>query len=200
DFGLAKRHRREAAEVEPVDDVVDALPADRPTPAARKAGAPGTEKGAILGTPSYMAPEQARGEQGRVGPAADVHALGAMFYEMVTGRPPFQAATTLETLMQVADQAPRPVRQLNPHVPAVLDEFCRRCLEKDSRDRYPDAGALADDLEERWRRATQRRRFARLALGAGFAVLLLQGVRLLVPGRGLLDGDWLTKLTAAGGP
>jgi eukaryotic-like serine/threonine-protein kinase len=104
-----------------------------------------TRTGAVLGTPSYMAPEQAAGKKD-VGPATDVWALGAILYECLTGRPPFLSAVPLETLMQVMNNDPVPVRQLQPCVPRDLDTVALTCLRKDQRRRYPGAGALADDL------------------------------------------------------
>jgi serine/threonine protein kinase len=205
DFGLAKR-RRSAAQDDPEDDIPEVLPVEvspaRPGSTPR-VGAPVTEKGAILGTPSYMAPEQVRAEHQRVGPAADVHALGAIFYEMLTGRPPFAGDSTYATLMQVLDEEPAPVRSLRPEVPATLDAVCQRCLAKDPRRRYPDAGALADDLERRWKQATQGARFARLALLAALALVLLQAVQPLIVGQpsagpGTLEGLVRTLLPRTG--
>jgi tRNA A-37 threonylcarbamoyl transferase component Bud32 len=178
DFGLAKRQCSAGTDGLARGPVLDALPADAPDPALGAARR--TEKGAILGTPSYMAPEQVRAEHERVGPAADVHALGAMFYEMLTGRPPFQGQGTYDTLMQVLEKEPAPVRAQAPHVPAVLDELCRRCLEKDPSRRYPNANALADDLERRRQRAVRGVRFARLAVAAGLALLVLAAARLVL--------------------
>src|SRR5262249_26850126 len=143
---------------------------------------PITEKGSVLGTPAYMAPEQARGEHDQVGPPADVHALGAILFEMLTGRPPFQAATMSDTLLQVVERVPPSVRSLNRNVPATLAAVCRRCLEKSPQARYPDAASLAEDLERRWYGAVRGRRFARLTAIAGVIVGCLFGLEVLFPG------------------
>ncbi|HJT76245.1 MAG TPA: protein kinase, partial [Gemmataceae bacterium] len=100
----------------------------------------------VLGTPAYMAPEQAAGRVREVGPAADVYALGAILYELLTGHPPFKGDTVLETLDLVRSSPPRPPRDLRADVPPELEAVCLRCLAKAPADRYPTAQALADEL------------------------------------------------------
>lgn len=119
DFGLAKRLETEAGH---------------------------TKSGDIVGTPSYMAPEQAAGRAKEVSPAADIYALGAILYEMLTGRPPFKGVTPMETVLQVLHEEPLPPSRLQPKLPADLETICLKCLRKEIPQRYVTAQALAEDL------------------------------------------------------
>jgi WD40 repeat protein/serine/threonine protein kinase len=122
DFGLAKR----------IDETL---------------GGDGTRTGAVMGTPSYIAPEQASGKNRDIGPAADVYALGAILYELLTGRPPFRGETPLETVLQVLHDDPVPPKRLHPHVPRDLETICLKCLSKQPAQRYSSASALAEDID-----------------------------------------------------
>jgi serine/threonine protein kinase len=105
-----------------------------------------TLSGQVLGTPSYMAPEQITGPPSAVGAACDIYAIGALLYEMIAGRPPFRGESSVETLMSALDSEPRLPRHYNPHAARDLEMIAMKCLEKNPRNRYDSAQAIADDL------------------------------------------------------
>lgn len=158
-----------------------------------------TRTGAVLGTPSYMSPEQAQSTES-VTTAADIYALGAIMYELLTGQPPHKGATAFETVMSVRNNTPPTPRKLNPQVDSELELICLKCIERDPNDRYSSAAALASDLENwlagdaisvkhpTFRAATaqwvkQNRKFAYSV----FAMFL--GVVLIVPSATIIFGD-----------
>jgi serine/threonine-protein kinase len=156
-----------------------------------------TLSGAPMGTPSYMAPEQARGEKGVIGPATDVYALGVILYELLTGRPPFHADSGMATLQQVVRDEPVPPSRLNPQVPRDLTTICLKCLSKEPPQRYASAAALAEDLRRflrgepiAARPAGRLERLARWARRSPAAAALL-AVTLLVMTTVLGAGGWL---------
>jgi serine/threonine-protein kinase len=159
-----------------------------------------TQPGARVGTPAYLAPEQAEGRPEAIGPPADVFGLGGILYCLLTGRPPFQGNTVAEVVERARQGQVRPPRQLNHRVPRALERICLRALAADPRQRYPSAAALADDLHRYLRRPW------RMAVAAGLlATLLLAGVIALLFGRGsggpapALTGELIVRLWSADG-
>jgi serine/threonine protein kinase len=148
-----------------------------------------TGSGQIMGTPSYMPPEQVGGKRGEIGPAADVYSLGATLYAMLTGRPPFQAATPMDTVIQVVGEEPVLPRRLNASIPIDLETICLKCLRKEPGKRYAGAAALRDELkryldgkpilarpvgqaERAWRWCRRNPAVAGLVAGVAMALLL----------------------------
>jgi WD40 repeat protein/tetratricopeptide (TPR) repeat protein len=159
-----------------------------------------TRSGAIMGTPSYMAPEQAEGKIKQIGPLSDVYALGAILYEMLTGRPPFRGDTPMETLRQVLSQEPVPPARLQPKVHRDLETICLKALAKEPARRYPSALALAEDLarfragepilakavapwERLWRKLRRNRAAAGALLAVGLVIALATSLALTVSGK-----------------
>jgi tetratricopeptide (TPR) repeat protein len=148
-----------------------------------------TKSGMLLGTPSYMSPEQARGDKDEVGPLTDLYSLGAILYELLTGRPPFAGTTIVETLSQVREQEPVPPTRLQPRCPRDLETIALKCLQKEPAKRYSNCVALADDLrryldhtpikarpvsvaERGWRWCRRNPRVAALSALAGVLLLV----------------------------
>jgi serine/threonine-protein kinase len=157
-----------------------------------------TLSGAPVGTPSYMAPEQARGDKSALGPATDVYALGAILYELLTGRPPFHAESAAATVHQVLRDEPVPPPRLNPQAPRDLTTICLKCLAKTPQRRYASAAALAEDLRRflrgetiAARRAGPLERLGRWARRHRAAAALL-AVALAAATTLLGVGGWLT--------
>jgi serine/threonine protein kinase/WD40 repeat protein len=170
-----------------------------------------TQTGALLGTPSYMAPEQAAGHASKIGPTADVYSLGAILYELLTGRPPFRGETPMATLQQVLASEPVSIRLLTPNVPHDLATICSKCLRREPDQRYQSAAELADDLarhlsdqpirarpisraERAWRWC---RRNPALATLAGTVALLLIAVAGISSLASIRLGDQLQKTARA---
>ncbi len=146
----AHQHGTLHRDLKPANVLIDEFDQPRVTDfglAKRIEGAPQlTSTGSLMGTPSYMPPEQARAHDGKVGPASDVYSLGAVLYELVIGRPPFLGESLVVTLNQVLNTDPVPPRLLNPEIPIDLETICLKCLQKEPAKRYESAARLADDL------------------------------------------------------
>jgi WD40 repeat protein len=170
------------------------------------AGPRQTQEGDVIGTPAYMAPEQACGRTAEAGPAADVYSLGVLLYELLTGRPPLLGATAVETLQLVVSREPVPPRSVRPGLPRDLDTVCLKCLRKDPRHRYASAGDFADDL----RRFAEGRAVHARPVGAagrawrwgrrnpGTAGLLAALVVVTASGLALVTTAWRNAVVSAG--
>ena len=168
-----------------------------------------TQSGSIIGTPSYMAPEQASGRTAEISHRSDVYSLGAILYEMLTGRPPFKEESPLDTLVQVLEGEPTLPLKLNPRVSQELELICLRCLEKNPANRYASAGALADDLERYLKResieARPTRFRQRLRRWARREPALVSRLGCLTVASGIVQwnylqsgGDWLLHVQVMG--
>jgi WD40 repeat protein len=173
---------------------------------ARRIGAESTltGSGAVLGSPSYMAPEQAAGRTNEITTATDVYGLGAIFYVLLTGRPPFRCASALETMEQVRSMAPEPPRRVTPRLDRDLETICLKCLEKEPARRYASAAALAEDLD-RWlagrpiqaRRTGALRRVALWARRRPYVSGMIACVAVLFClGLGTVFWEWRAAVTA----
>jgi len=155
-----------------------------------------TQTGAVMGTPSYMPPEQAVGRQDLIGPQSDIYSLGAVLYEMLTGRPPFKAENSVATLRQVVDAPPMRSTKLNEEVPLDIETICLKCLEKEGPARYATARALAEDLDRFLRQQPILARPIMSAVVCGFGVWLLFMTIAAVVWEGDLSGKSLPIIMA----
>jgi len=181
--------------------------AKRVTGLGRESAEALTQSGAIVGTPNYMAPEQARSAK-VLTTAVDVYSLGAILYELVTGRPPFRASTPLDTILQVLHQEPEKPRSLNPHINRDLETICLKCLQKEPERRYASAAELADDLQRftngepiKARPITQIERLRRWAKRRKIMVSVISGTLIGLVASLLVAGAWfMTHPAQSGGP
>lgn len=166
-----------------------------------------TISGEVLGTPAYMAPEQAAGKVHELGPSVDIYSLGAMLYELISGQPPFRGSV-VELLLKVQSEEPRSLRRLMPNIHIDLETICQKAMAKQAADRYPTAAAFADDLDRfaqgeailarrqsLWQRS--RRIFRKYPLAIGLGTTALVAVLLLLALTPALGRNWqLSQLTA----